>query len=217
MADTKDKQIDQLIEEITSIKSIINKNKSLLRQVLLPVHFRLLSILSGISIIFFSMVFYYFIDRFGSYSFIPGIIKLTLYIAIMLDIVLLGAMKYVNFMKPLIKINRHYTIGRLMSEFFTFRIVHMYVPLLVLSTCICLYLAHHNSAYYIIPTLSITMGLFYNLIGSIIEVRQWLIAGYWLLITGLGALLLGPMPVPVALSISLGCGLMLFALPMKED
>jgi len=217
MAMPNDKQIDQLIEEISSIKSIINKNKSLLRQVLLPAHFRLLALFTGISIILFSMVFYYFMERYGGYSFIPNRIKMILFVAIMVALVLQGTLKYSNFMKPLLKIDSRYTIGRLLSEFFTFRIVHVYVPLFVLALCICSYLAKQGNAYYIIPTISITIGLFYNFIGSIIEVKQWLLSGYWLLITGLGVLLLGPIPAPVAVSISMGLGLLLFALPLKED
>ena len=217
MATSNDKQIDQLIEEISSIKSIINKNKSLLRQVLLPAHFRMLALFSGFSIILFSMIFYYFMNVYGGYSFIPGHIKMIIYGAIVVDWIVLAVMKYSNFMKPLLNIDDRYTIGRLLSEFFSFRIVHVYVPLIVLAICICLYLSHQNNAYYIIPTISITIGLFYNFLGSIIEVKQWLLTGYWLLVTGLIVLLLGSIPAPVAISISMGCGMLLFAIPIKED
>ncbi|MBW1985214.1 MAG: hypothetical protein JRI53_10890, partial [Deltaproteobacteria bacterium] len=105
MATSNDKQIDQLIEEISSIKSMINKNKSLLRQVLLPAHFRLLALFSGISIILFSMIFYYFMNFYGGYSFMPGHIKMIIFGAIVVDWILLAVMKYSNFMKPLLKID----------------------------------------------------------------------------------------------------------------
>ncbi|MBW1642390.1 MAG: hypothetical protein JRJ39_11190 [Deltaproteobacteria bacterium] len=216
MATSNDKQIDQLIEEISSIKSIINKNTSLLRQVLLPAHFRLLALFSGISIILFSMIFYYFMNFYGGYSFMPGHIKMIIFGAIVVDWILLAVMKYSNFMKPLLKIDGRYTLGRLMKEFFSFRIVHVYVPLIVLAIFLCVYLLKQNSAYYIIPTISITIGLFYNFLGSIIEVKQWLLTGYWFLVTGLGVLVFSSIPAPVAVSISMGCGMLLFALPMTE-
>jgi len=217
METSNNEQIDQLIEEISSIKSIINKNKSLLRQVLLPANFRLLGLLSGISVIIFSVVFYYFINGYGGYSLIPFQIKFILFGAIVLDIFFLAVLKYINFMKRLLKINRWYTIGRLLKEFFSFRIVHVYVPLIGLMIFFCVYLAMQNHSYYIIPTISITYGLFYNFLGSIIEVRQWLLSGYWLLITGVGVLVFHSIPAPIAISMTMGCGLMLFALPMKED
>jgi hypothetical protein len=78
------------------------------------------------------------------------------------------------------------------------------------------YLSIRHSAYYIIPTISITYGLFYNFLGSIIEVKQWLLTGYWLLITGLGVLVFNRIPVPIAVSITMGCGMLLFTLPMRE-
>ena len=211
-----DKQIDQLIEEISSIKSIINKNKSLLRQVLLPTHFKLLALFTGISIILFSMIFYYFMNIYGGYSFIPGYIKMIIFGAILVDWILLGIMKYSNFMKTLLKIDDRYTFGRIMKDFFTFRIVHVYVPLIGSCVFLCVYLAKQNNSYFIIPTISITIGLFYNFLGSIIEVKQWLLTGYWLIITGLGVLLFSSIPAPVAISISMGCGMLLFAIQTKE-
>lgn len=216
MAESNDKQLDQLIEEISQIKSVINKNKSLLRQVLLPAHFRLLALFSGISIILFSAIFSYFIECYGSYSLIPFKLKLVIFGAIVVDILFLSIVKYINFMKPLVKINRWYTIGRLMKEFFSFRIVHVYVPLISLMIFLCVYLTKQHNAYYIIPTISITYGLFYNFLGSIIEVKQWLLAGYWLLVTGIGVIVFNFIPAPIAISITMGCGLLLFTLPIKE-
>ena len=216
MATSNDKQIDQLIEEISSIKTVINKNKSLLRQILLPANFRLLALLTGISIILFSMIFYYFMDFYGGYSFIPGYIKLTLMAAMVVDCIFLAIIKFSNFIKSLLEIDYRYTFGRLMKEFFSFRIVHVYAPLYALAVFLCIYLSKQNSTYYIIPTISITVGLMYNFLGSILEVKQYLLVGYWLILTGVGVLLFNTIPAPVAVSISMGCGILLFALPMKE-
>jgi hypothetical protein len=216
MVTANDKQIDQLIEDISSIKSCINKNKPVLRQILLPAHFRLLSLILGISIIIFSMFFHYFINRYGSYGLIPGYIRGILFGVIMVDWVFLVILKYSNWLKSILEIDYRYTFGRAMKEFFSFRIIHVYVPLTVLAVFLCVYLSKQNSAYYIIPTISIATGLMYNFLGSIIGVKQYLLAGYWLLVTGLGVLLFNFIPGPVAVSISMGCGMLLFALPIKE-
>lgn len=217
MVTANDKQIDQLIEEISAIKTVIKKNKSLLRQILLPANFRLLALLTGINIILFSMIFYYLMDVYGVYAFIPGYIKLTLMIAMVVDCIFLAIMKFSNFIKSLLEIDYRYTFGRLMKEFFSFRIVHVYAPLYGLALFLCIYLAKQSNAYYIIPTISITMGLMYNSLGSIIEVKQYLLVGYWLILTGMCIVLFSSIPAPVAVSISMGCGILLFALPIKED
>ena len=111
MVTANDKQIDQLIEDISSIKSCINKNKSVLRQILLPAHFRLLSLILGISIIIFSMFFHYFINRYGSYGLIPGYIKGILFGAIVVDWVFLVILKYSNWLKSILEIDYRYTFG----------------------------------------------------------------------------------------------------------
>ena len=52
-------QIQRLLEEISSIKSVINENRKLVQQLLLPGHFRLMAFIAGISIILFSLLFHF--------------------------------------------------------------------------------------------------------------------------------------------------------------
>jgi hypothetical protein len=53
MSTVTENKIDKLLEDISSIKTVINRNKPLLQQVLNPAQFRRLGLLAGISIIFF--------------------------------------------------------------------------------------------------------------------------------------------------------------------
>jgi len=85
-----------------------------------------------------------------------------------------------------------------------------FIPLVILTVLISVYSATHGSAYYIVPTISIGLGLLYNFFGSMTEIRQWLISGYWFLGSGILSLVF-PMPTPIAVSVSLGCGLLLFS------
>ena len=217
MNTTKSDQLEKLSEDILSIKSVINKNKPLLRQILLPVHFRLVSIILGISIILFAMLYYYFIKNYGGYSLIPRHIKGIIFIAIISDWIFIGVLKQSNWLKSLLKINSKYTLNRALSELFSYRIIHIWLPMVVLIIYLSIYFWMNGLLYYIIPTISIGYGIMMNFIGAITEIRQYLISGYWFLITGIIILVISTIPATIAISLSLGCGMLLFALPMEKD
>ena len=216
MVNIEDQQIDKLLEDIASIKAVVNRNKAIIQQILLPSHFRLFSLVAGISVLIFSFLFYFLIEHHGSYSSIPTNIKTILFGVMILDWMLLVFLKYSRWGASLLKINRNYTLSRALEAFFSYRIIHTYLPITGVMLILCIYLANID-AYYIIPTIAIGSGLLYNFIGSITEIRQWLVSGYWFLITGIASLFLDSIPAMIALAITMGCGSLLFAIvPSRE-
>ena len=203
-------QIEKLLEDISSIKSVINKNKPLLEQILNPAHFRLLPLLAGVSFIGFSMLFYFLIQYYGSFSAIPVSVRYAIYFAIGLDWILMQYLKRRIFLKTGRRIDPTFTIGRLLKEFFVYRISHIYVPVMALIIFLIFYFTYRNIPYYIVPAASIGVGFLYNFIGTVTELRQYLIIGYWFLITGVGVIIFNTIPAPIALSLTLGCGLLIF-------
>ncbi|MCG6911185.1 MAG: hypothetical protein LJE94_13815 [Deltaproteobacteria bacterium] len=207
-----DRQVDKLLEDISSIKNAISRNREAIRLILLPVHFRLLYLLVGLSVIGFSLAFHLLMRHHGSFEAIPAITKTAVYTAIVMVWILLGWIKWLKLAGSLSKIDKRFTVPYFLQEFFSFRIVHVYWPLLVLVICICTVFVQHNVDFYVIPTIAVGLGLVHNFIGSVTQLWQWLISGYWFLVTGLFLLATGPMYVPLAASLSLGIGALLFAI-----
>lgn len=209
MATIDDQQIERMLEDIASIKTVVNRNRPILNQILLPGHFRFFSLIAGVSIVGFALAFFFLIGRYGSYAEIPIDIKSALHALIVLDWLFLAFLKWSRWGKGLLRIDRRFTLWRALEELFSFRIVHVYLPLTGVMVLLCVFLAHQN-AYYIIPTISIFCGLMYNFIGVITELRQWLLPGYWFLLTG-SLFFIGPISAPLAIAISLGGGNLIFA------
>ena len=204
-------QIEKLLEDISSIKSVINKNKPLLQQILNPAHFRLFTLLAAISIIGFALLIYFLMQHYGSFSSIPSTTRYIIFAAMAADWVFMQILKRRTFLKTGKRIDPTFTIGRLLKEFFTYRIAHVYVPVMVLIIFLIFYFIYENIPYYIVPAVSIGVGFLYNFIGSFTEIRQYLILGYWFLITGMGAIIFSNIPVPISISITFGCGLLIFS------
>ncbi len=204
-------QIEKLLEDISSIKSVINKNKPLLQQILNPAHFRLFTLLAAISIIGFASLIYFLMQHYGSFSSIPRTTRYIIFGAMAADWVFMQILKRRTFLNTGKRIDPTFTIGRLLKEFFTYRIAHVYVPVMVLIIFLIIYFIYENIPYYIVPAVSIGVGFLYNFIGSFTEIRQYLILGYWFLITGVGVIIFNSIPAPISLSITLGCGLLIFS------
>lgn len=116
-----------------------------------------------------------------------------------------------TFLKSGKRIDPTFTIGRLLKEFFTDRIAHVYVPMMVLIIFISIYFIERNVPHLIVPAGAIGIGLLYNFIGSLTDIRQYLMVGYWFLISGMGVLIFNTIPVPISISVTFGCGLLIFS------
>ncbi len=210
MKTVSDNQIERLLDDISLIKSTIGQDRNRIRQIMGPTHFNLLSLLVGVSAIGFSLAFYLLMEHYGSYSAIPYDCKSIVYCVIAADSIFLGIYKWKSWAKWLSKFNKRYTLDDVFEELFTFRIAHIYHPLWIGLTILCIFLVKRDAAYYIIPAISIGLGLLYTFIGSMTRLGRWLVSGYWFLVSGLFLLIHDPISVPFAVSASLGCGYIVF-------
>ncbi len=205
-----DSQVDKLLEDISSIKATISQNRQVIRLILLPAHFRLLYLLLGLSVIGFSIAFHLLIRHYGSFEAIPVLTKQAVYTAIIMDWILLGWIKWLKLADSLSKTDKRLNVTNFIQEFFSFRIAHVYYPLWILVICMSIIFFQRSANFYVIPTVAVGLGLVHNFIGSVTQIRQWLISGYWFLATGLFLLAKGSIYVPIATSLSLGVGCLLF-------
>ncbi len=205
-------QIERLLEDISSIKATINRNRPVLQQVLNPARFRWFMLLVALSVIGFSMLVYFLMQHYGSFGATPGTLRTILYIAIAADVVFLQIWKLRSFSVSVRKVDQRLTLGWFFKEFYSPRIVHLWVPLILLVVFLSIFFVVNDIPYFIVPAVSIGYGLLCNFVGTLLEVRHSLVIGYWFLITGVCTIILSWIPGPVALSITLGGGMFIYAI-----
>ena len=205
-------QIERLLEDITLIKTAINRNKPLLRQVFNPARFRWFMLIAGFSIIGFSLLIYLLMGRYGGFSTIPPSLRYLLYAAIAADLVFLQVWKLKRFSVSVKKIDQGLTLGWFFREFYSGRIAHLWIPLIVLVVFFSIFFLVHGIPYYIVPVISIGYGLLSNFVGTLLEIRYSLVVGYWFLITGVCAIVFSTIPGPIAMCMTVGCGLLVFSI-----
>jgi MFS family permease len=202
-------QVNRTLEDIASIKEVINRNTPIIQRVAIWQqfmslrNFRLLWLLFGISATFFSMLFYFLMNYYGSYGDIPFNLKLIIYIAIGIDSVFISILK-LRLISNLLK-KQNLTLSWWLKEIFPKGYDHISCSVLFLFYFLIAYFIIQDIPYYIIPLLSIIYGLMMLLpIGLNIEYS--ILTGYYFLVTGICLLIFNTIPASIAVSISVGAG-----------
>jgi MFS family permease len=204
-------QVEKLLEDIASIKEVINRNKPIIQQVFNLTNFRLLALLSGISVIVFSLLFYFLIIHYGEYSAIPVKFKWSIYFAISLITILVSIMKQRLYLRSLKKIDKSFTLCWMFKEIFSNQFVHIYLSSIFLSLFLTTFFIIKGIPYFIIATISIWIGLFY-IAGAMLHIRHSLVMGYWFFLTGIGILIFNTIPASLAVLITFGAGFLILAM-----
>jgi len=205
-------QIDRLLEDISSIKTVVNRNRPLLQMVFHPARFRWFMLATSLSLIGFSLLIFFLMQHYGGFGAIPGALRYGIYIAIAAVSIFLQIWKLRRLSISVKEVDRALTLGWFLKEFYSSRITHLYVPLVVLIVFLCIYFGVNGIPYFIVPTISIGYGLLCNFVGTMLQIRHTLLVGYWFLGTGICAILFSFIPGPVALAITVGCGLLIFSI-----
>jgi hypothetical protein len=212
MAKETSQKLDQLYDEIQSIKGVIRQKKSTLHQVLHPRHLRLPMLLIGICISLFSLVYYFLMLRYEDLSTIPQETRQVYIISMFLMVVVLISLFSVFWSRSMAK-NKIKGSGDALDSIFSFRIFNLLFPVRILALYFIITFIEKDMLYFIVPTLSIVVGLQANFLGCITETRNYVIGGYWYLVTALIALIYADsIPTSLAVFFSLGCGSLLFGL-----
>jgi hypothetical protein len=202
-------QIDKTLEDIASIKKIINRNKPILQQVFNFTNYRLIFMLIGIGVLILSMLFYYLTSRYGSHEAIPDKIKYFISFAFIVYFIFIEILEYRFYVKSLKNIDKSLTFRSLFKELFSDRIKHIIFASLFLTILLIVFFTIKGIPYFIIPTFAILCGLA-SLAGAMLYIKYLLVIGYWYLITGVVFLIFNTIPIEIAIAISFGIGNILF-------
>jgi hypothetical protein len=85
--------IDKLLEDISSIKTVINRNKPLLQRLLHPARLRLFFLLVGLNLIVVCLVLFLLIQHYGYFTAIPKPGRGVIYTALAVNVIFIQIFK----------------------------------------------------------------------------------------------------------------------------
>ncbi len=202
-----EEEIEKLMDDVKLIKSVFNKNRPFLQQIMKAENYRGIGIFSSVSVIVFSLIMYYLMHRYTSHEQIPLNIKIFFYISLFIDYILLGILKWRSVLNSAKVLNSKYSIGEVIKEIFSFQVSNIYLPMLLIILFIIIFFSTNGLAYFIVPAVSICCGLTFILLGGMCRITVFIVTGYWLIFSGFFVIFFSTIiHVCIALIITLGVG-----------
>jgi hypothetical protein len=170
-----------------------------------------LSLVTGVLILLVAAIYYVLITRFGALALVPAGIKTAMLAFIGAMVVLIGIFKQRMILSTARKIDPSMTIGRVWRELYSYKLIHIYAPLSVMTVGVSIYAWQIGHSELVIPIVSIGLGFMFNAVASILRIPEMLAGGYWFLCSGAIALGFRSAAGPLSVGYTIGMGMIVFA------
>lgn len=203
----QNKEIQRLIDDLLFVKKAINKNASILRLIDAGNALSRVIFYSGLATIFISLTTYFLIEHYGSFPQIPPLFRggIFTFIAALVAITAFAKAKSIT------QANTgpaNLTVRRLLREIYSPQTMHTMIPFIIALITISIFLVINGYTLYLVPVLSILMGSLCLAYVNVFQLKELIVAGDWMLATGLISLFLAPSLHPLlVLSFTFGLGL----------
>jgi|WetSurMetagenome_2_1015567.scaffolds.fasta_scaffold00061_29 hypothetical protein len=204
-------QLEQLARDIAFVKKAIEKNSSILNRIDFRGSLRLTVLLSALSIFLFCGIFQLLDAHFGGFWAVPAYLKAIVFCAIALDITVLGILKNMGVLKSARSLDPGMSLFHLIREYYSARMYHHFIPTGLVLLFACIFAWETGHARLLIPFISIGVGLLYNTFNTFLRIDEFLIFGYWFIVTGCILVVFNSVSPLLGLSLTLGCGLLLLS------
>ena len=215
MSRITEEQVDKLLGDIATIKSVISENRPALKQLLLPMHFRVISYIVGIGVIVICLAYFFLLQQYGGYDAIPQAIRIFLLVVIATLVVTVWILKGLLWFRSVHSVNKELRFGQMIKILYSGQILHTWIPISFLIVFLIVYCVTNDLNQYIVSILVFGVGIIYNMVGGMTRIRQYLFTGYWLIVTGVCAIVFPAVSSLLWLALSLGLGLLLFGIFSK--
>lgn len=192
---------DQMLKDLQFIKEAVKKNNNIFKYISLSEGIKTIALFAGIIIISLSLIFLLLIRYYGGYQEIPYIVKSITYIILGASLVWLGWYK----IKILLRIARKYrkdiTFIKLLREVYTKSMLMIIIPFAITIGVVSIYLSIYNLYHLITPVLAILIALLMAAIIVVLNLKDFMVAFGWLLISGLFSLFIADKVHPLIILI----------------
>jgi len=145
---------------------------------------RLVTLITGALLIIFPALFYYFILQYGSYGAIPSQVKLALFIALTIAVILVGTLKIRNIFARAREIDEQITFVQFFEAVYTDRFLTMLIPFSISLVALPLYLSLSGFGEMVLPIFIIIFALLCFSLSTAIYLKEMIYFGAWLLLAG---------------------------------
>lgn len=216
-------ELKRLQDDIRAVRATVERNRGLIRALLLPQRFRIFSIISGLVIIAFCWLLYSAETAYGGLHNMPGWMQWLVYGSIAALVIAASIFKNRSEVRAARHLDPDYSFWTLHREFLRRPLIaHSLLSSLLILAGLCVYLAQIGQPASIVPLTALVVGLIYNIYGAMAGVALYYLPGYWFIASGLFTVFVGPVHALLSIAYVFGAGYIAFGLAIfvggrKED
>ena len=183
--DSTQQRIQRLEEDLKAIKSVLDRNKNIVRQMLMKTgSFKLLMGFAGVSFLVICFSYYAAIRAYGGLTNIPPAFHWIFGTLIVAAFAVASALKLATFLRQAeeMKAEPRSTLVTLIGK--SPVVVHVLYPIVALMIFVSIFLIAHGAAPYCVAVWAIGLGIVWNAIGAAFSLMEYVVFGWWQMATG---------------------------------
>lgn len=189
MVENRD-NINQLVKDLEFIKAAVKRNHPVFQQWAAATPMKLLMAYYGTGTIIVALLFQFSIGQYGSFTAIPGTVKVLLFAFLAVIGISATFLKWATMNRSARRIDRGLGMWSLLWKYYMYRGIHVYAPLTVLTFGLIVYFAFHGPSRLIIGVVGLYVGVLMNIFAIAVSLFEYYVFGYWMLAAGVLSFLL---------------------------
>lgn len=157
--DREAQELREVIADLKLIKEAVRKSDSIIRFIDAGGALRQVLLAGGLLVGVFSVVFYYLLERYGSFETIPANLRIGLFVLIGLSWCGIGYLKVRNLLHGARNIGVDATFSCLLKGLYTPRLQALHLPYVSVIILVVIFLVSRGYHSYVIPSVAMLFGL----------------------------------------------------------
>jgi hypothetical protein len=210
--DDMNEELDMLKRDINSIKSAIRKNNPMLRELLAPADYKVMCLVYGLFSTVLGIAIQFLVWKYGSFEALPQAWRAAFWLSFAFIILGTGIYKLSIYRRRAREIGTPNSLWGILKLLNTGAFLHIYLSVLSLIIGFTIVFFASGTPWLSVAAWAIGVGLILAPLGVIAAIPEYLVMGYWYMVTGFAvSIVIGVAPYMLA-GIEFGVGLLLFAL-----
>lgn len=179
----QDLNLDELLENIRQVKSVIKQNSSIVRRLMYLPLLKLLCLISGVAALFIPFFYYVLLQRYSNYEAVPFELRLLLIAGIIIGLLMVGIGKAMIYFQARELVHRASFI-QTMIRMYSRQAMLVYPGFVAAMLFFIFFFIMGQNSHFVVPTLAIGIGFCFVTIGSFTSLTELFILGNYFWITG---------------------------------
>jgi hypothetical protein len=183
--DSTIQRIRRLEEDLQAIKSVLDRNKSIVREMLLRTGtLKFLMGFVGASCTLICFSYYAALRVYGGLERVPPAFNWVFGTAIVIAMAVTSILKLVIFFRQIEKLKIEARSALLIMLLKSPLIVHLFYPIVALIAILSVFLISRGLAPYCVAVWGIGLGILWNAVGAGFSLVEYIVLGWWMMATG---------------------------------